>query len=223
MTMKSEYERFALGMRYSHAALLRNLDRFASLAEESPRSGHEELAAFVGLFVEFLDVHHRGEDDFFFPALRKHSPGRSTDGAHLEQWSREHRDVAAASAELASASARLARGDGQARREIVRRSLELKEFLRPHLRAEEEILEPRHLAEMLPEVELAQVSRASARANRSRGLRMAMFLVHSLDADEQTALFGEQPWFFRKLLVGIIGRRRMVRFRPLVYAPEIAL
>jgi hypothetical protein len=43
------------------------------------------------------------------------------------------------------------------------------------------------------------------------------------DADEQKAHLGDTPWIFRKLLLGVVGARRMKRFRPFVHTPSISL
>jgi hypothetical protein len=94
--MKGAYESFPLGLRLSHAALLRNLGGFITIADEERSTSPDNFSDFVLLYVAFLDMHHSGEDDFIFPALRRHSAGKSTDAAHLDRWSSEHRDVYAA-------------------------------------------------------------------------------------------------------------------------------
>ena len=67
--MKGAYEMYPLGLRLSHLALLRNLDRFAGLSP-GPRSrvlvrrdSREEslptqrVGEYVRWYVDFLDVH----------------------------------------------------------------------------------------------------------------------------------------------------------------------
>lgn len=220
--MRGAYETFPLGLRLGHAALLRNLDRFADLGGVRVSVASADLAAFVALYLEFLDVHHRGEDDFIFPALRESSPGRTTDAAHLDRWSADHRDIDALGQELSRAAARLD-GGGGALADLGRASLALRQALEPHLASEEQILTEAHLREMITEPELEAATAAIGKKNRSRGLAMASFLVHSLDPHEQKALLGDTPWVFRKVLLGVLGERRMRRFRRLLLTEAFAL
>jgi len=217
---KNPHETYATGLRLGHAALIRNLDRFIDIGETRAAPTAGELGEFVALYERFLDVHHRSEDDFLFPALRMHSAGRSTDAAHLDRWSDEHRGIYALGRELSRVASRL---DGaQSLRDLARISTALRDALAPHVASEEEILTPEHLAEMIPARELEATVRATGRANRSHAIDMASFLAESLDPAEQKLLFGEAPWIFRKIL-GLVGPRRMRKFRPLVRTPAIEL
>src|SRR5579871_1277253 len=104
------HETYATGLRLSHAALIRNLDRFIGIGERGTPVPTSDVGQFVALYWRFLNVHHKSEDDFLFPALRANSPGRTTDAAHLERWSSEHRDIGALGRELFKVAARLERG-----------------------------------------------------------------------------------------------------------------
>jgi len=222
MTVKNAYQSFPLGLKLSHAALLRNLDGFVRLAESNARPD-ADLADFVSLYVEFLDVHHNGEDGHIFPALRKHTAGRSTDAAHLEQWTNEHRAIYAAGKALSDVAAKIRSATPSSLGELRRLSAELKDMLVPHFASEEALLNTAHLPEMISAHELEATQQEIAKKERSRALRMAGFLVHSLEPTEQRALLGETPWLFRKLLLKRIAERRMVRFRPFVFERSVAL
>jgi hemerythrin-like domain-containing protein len=221
--MKGAYESFPLGLRLSHAALLRNVERFVAIADEEPTATADHLGDFVALYVAFLDVHHLGEDQFIFPALRRHSAGRSTDAAHLDRWSSEHREVHASARALEQVATRLRRSPREGLAELRTISIDLKELLVPHLSSEEEMLTGENLRAMIPEQELENEQRAIGKKMGLRGLQMGAFLAHSLAPHEQQAVFGEAPWFVRKLLLGFVGARRMVRFRPFVFEPSLTL
>lgn len=214
--MKTAYETYWLGLELSHRALVRNLSRFITAADR--RETNAELGPFVELYVEFLGVHHDSEDRFVFPALRRHTAGRTTDIAHLDRWDREHHDLYRLAAELASLAKRLPASLA----ELGARSQALVAVLEPHVRDEESVLTAGHLAEMIPERELADTLGQIAKANRPRALAMASFLATSLEPAEQHALMGDAPWVFRKVLLPIVGRRKMRRFRGLVHTNEIA-
>jgi hypothetical protein len=214
------YESYATGLRLGHAALMRNLDRFIDVGEGGPSASIGDLGEFVALYDRFLDVHHKSEDDFVFPALRSHSAGRTTDAAHLDRWSREHADIYALGRDLSRVAARL--DQGGALPELARVSKTLRETLAPHLTSEEEILTPLHLAEMIPAPALEATVRSLGRANRAHAIDMASFLAESLDVAEQKAVFSDAPWLFRKVLE-LVGQRRMRRFRSLVRTPAIQL
>jgi hypothetical protein len=214
--MHDVYETYATGLALSHRALERNLVRFCQLAEAG-EPAPEGLGEFVALYSEFLDVHHAAEDRFVFPALRAHAAGRSTDAAHLDRWDREHHDILAVGAELRRAGAA-----GTVDR-LAAHSRELSALLAPHAADEEAVLSAAHLAEMLPASELGALMQAMEKANRSRALAMAGFLATSLEPAEQRALMGGAPWLFRKVLLPLVGVRRMRRFGTLVHTPEVSL
>jgi hemerythrin superfamily protein len=213
--MRNPYESYSLGLRLSHRALTRNLDRFVELAAEGKPLPHD-LGDFVRLYVEFLEVHHDSEDRFVFPALRQNTAGRTTDAAHLDRWTSEHRDITRVAEEIG----RLGDRGGTA---LQRLSRELRDLLTPHVASEEDVMTPTHLAEMVPAAEFARVMDDIQKANRSRGLAMASFLATSLEPDEQRALLGEAPWIFRKVILPYVGARKMRRFRDYVQTPSIAL
>jgi len=66
-------------------------------------------------------------------------------------------------------------------RELARVSSALRDALAPHVASEEEVLTPKHLAEMIPARELEVTVRSIGRANRANALDMASFFAESLD------------------------------------------
>ncbi|HMI89989.1 MAG TPA: hemerythrin domain-containing protein [Polyangiales bacterium] len=232
--MPGAYEMFPLGLRLSHLALLRNLDQFARLSrgqgglvanrpDGSQTLSQERAAEYVVWYDDFLGVHHRGEDEHLFPALRKHSAGRTTDVAHLDAWTHEHQAIYRLGREMRAAGQRMADGAASALDEVQRLAAELRQLLIPHLKAEEEALTPANLRDMIPEPELARAQLAIPRSQGIGAIRMAQFFVHSLEPAEQRALLGDTPWFFRKLVLGALGARRARRFGALMPVREVYL
>jgi hypothetical protein len=207
--MKTIYDSYSLGLRLSHRALTRNLERFVALADTG--AAPAGLGEYVHLYGEFLDVHHAGEDRSLFPALHRHTAGRSTDAAHLERWTADHREIGRLGRELDKLSRT------PVLRELADRSRDLLAILGPHVESEEAVLTAGHLAEMIPAPELATAVDEVARANRSRALAMAGFFASSLEPAERQAMFGDAPWLFRRVLLPI-SRRRMRRFEGIVHA-----
>lgn len=207
--MKPIYDSYARGLRLSHRALTRNLERFVALADDG--TAPAGLGEYVRLYGEFLEVHHAGEDRSLFPALRRHTAGRSTDAAHLDRWDTEHREIARLGREIDKLA-----GTPHLR-ELADRSRDLLAILQPHIESEEAVLTADHLAEMIPAAALATAVDEVARANRSRALAMAGFFASSLEPAEQQAMFSDAPWLFRRLLLPI-ARRRMRRFENIVHA-----
>jgi hypothetical protein len=214
--MKTIYQQYALGLELSHRALERNLDHFAELASGGG-APPADLGPFLALYCEFLAVHHHGEDDHLFPALRRNAAGRSSDVAHLDRWDGEHREIERLGRELERLAGRVELGA------LGRRSADLRALLTPHTRDEEQTLTAAHLAEMISDRELTTALDGIQRAMKPRALAMASFLATSLDPDEQRALMGDAPWIFRKVILPVVGGRKMKRFRGLVRTPEIAL
>ena len=222
--MKNVYDQYALGLRLSHLALLRNLERFARCsAEPPPAKSLGDLGDFVTLCATFLGVHHDAEETELFPALRKSGAGKSTDAAHLDQWSTEHRSIHALMQSLVriGEQAEVSRSERAGR--PAQREPRPPGASRSPLRLRGgDPLEPA-LPEMIPAAALEEVKNASARKNRSQALALATFFVHSLAPEEQRALMGDTPWLFRKVALGLVGERRMARFRPFVHTATVAL
>ena len=57
-----------------------------------------------------------------------------------------------------------------------------------------------HRARRMDEA-VQMIAAASRHGQRTGGPRVLMLLIHSLTDEEQTAQFGEMPWFVRKVLV----------------------
>jgi len=217
------YDHHALGLALSHRALERNLNRFVELAD-ADQPPLEDLGPFVALYVEFLSVHHAGEDEHLFAALRRHGATRTTDVAHLDRWNAEHRDIVRIGDELGRIGTAMAdRPTRSQLDELGARSRDLLAILTPHARDEEHVMSPPRLAEMIPAPALAATQAAIQQATRSRALALASFLATSLEPSEQRALMGGAPWLFRKVLLPLMGGRKMKRFRGLVHTPEISL
>jgi len=176
---------------------------------------------FVGLYGRFLVVHHESEDRIIFPTLRRHGRLRSTDAAHLDRWSREHHEVNALGEALVRTSGGIRDGERGPLGEIRRLSQDLEALLAPHLAAEEEVLTPGHLAEMVPARAIAEIDRQGRTLFGSeRGI--PLFFAHSLQPNEQKQVFRAAPWIFRRVIFPLMDRRGFSRFRPFALSPALA-
>ncbi len=232
--MKDTYRMFPLGLRLSHLALMRNLHTFSNIEDDGAgpavatngtrrRLSPRRIADYVAWYADFLDVHHRGEDEHIFPALRHSSRGRTTDVAHLERWTHAHSDIYALAGELRGAARRLGERSAGALAELRSRASQLEALLAPHLADEEAVLTPEHLASMIPEEELERAQLAIPKAQGAGALRSATFLVHSLEPAEQRELLGETPWVFRKVVLSWLGKPQVWRYGALMPSPDVAL
>jgi len=214
------HELYARQFRLSHEALRRNLDHFVALVDADGELDLAALGEIVELYGDFLVVHHESEDEILFPLLRRSGRLRTTDAAHLERWSAEHRDVNRLGRSLGRAGAALEHA-GRAKLPLIRSlSIELAELLRPHLASEEEIIVAERLREMVPARAIAGAGRRAGRLAESPA-RMAAFYAHSLSGEEQRQVFGEAPWFFRKVILPRVDRRLYRRASSVALAPAV--
>jgi hemerythrin-like domain-containing protein len=203
---------YAEQFRLAHEALRRNVRHFDVLiAKGAAERAPEPFGELIELYSQFLTSHHEQEDQALFPILRRSSALRTTDAAHLDEWSSEHRTVNAAGKALGRAGGALRRGDGTAIAEIERLVYELEDLLEPHLAAEEQIVNDQRLREMLPAKAIVDIETQSRRIG-GRSPMMAMFFLHSLSPDEQRKVFGPAPWMFRKVVMPFLDA---AKFRPL--------
>lgn len=148
-TVADPFADYARRFWLSHEALRRNLDRFVEIAERDEPVDRTALGQYLDLYGKFLTVHHDAEDEVIFPTLRRHGRLHTTDAAHLDGWTAEHRQVNAAGEALTRAGQGLG-SRGEALAEVGRMSRELRDLLRPHLASEEELFTAARLAEVGP-------------------------------------------------------------------------
>ncbi len=213
---RGAYEQFATGLLFTHNALRRNLTKLVDVAKNGRDTSHGFLR-FLDLFSRFLTGHHEGEDRFIFPALRDGSMHRSTDVAFLDQKGVEHRALHQMLEHLGRINAALQRSSMPAFSELPTLSGEMLEALLPHLASEEAVFTPAHLQEMIAPQSLAQAEAAMVDHDKTAGPDMLMFYLHSLTNDEQQILLGNEPWFFRKVLVGCVWRDALEGVEPYLF------
>jgi hemerythrin-like domain-containing protein len=138
-------------MRVVHEALLAAFDAADGLVAAAGSDGAKvaTVATFFENILEFLHVHHEGEDDLLYPKIVERCTEHST---LLEQIDKEHallnEPMATARGAIAAWAARPTPDTGA----VVATSLDIVEgALRPHLRIEEELVLPIAAAHLSPE------------------------------------------------------------------------
>jgi iron-sulfur cluster repair protein YtfE (RIC family) len=179
-------------MRIVHDAFRRDLDRVRAVVTRVPPPDHRQrvaIAEHLAWVTEFLEAHHRSEDQGLYPAVRQRDPAAA---ALLDEMARDHELVAAAIAALSDAAARfVAHDDAQP---LVSALDDLRAVLLPHLAREED--------EVLP-----VVSRTLTTAEWD-----AIEQEHNLDGSSTSELARAGHW----LIDGATAedRRRVIRLVP---------
>jgi hemerythrin-like domain-containing protein len=222
-TPSDPHAQYANQFRLAHEALRRNLRHFEVLvAKGAAERAPESFGELVSLYTQFLISHHEQEDRAVFPVLRRSSRLRTTDAAHLDSWTAEHRAVNAAGGALDRAAAALRGGVGSAVAEIDRLVYELENLLEPHLGAEEQLINAQRLREMVPASAIAEIE-VTSRKIGGRSPMMAMFFLHSLSPGEQREVFGPAPWMFRKVILPLLDAAKFRPLRDVALEPASAL
>lgn len=120
-----------------HSALQRDLTRASNALKGPPVPGDAQRAAIaqhVQAMMDFLHVHHRGEDAWLWPTMRRLNPSAST---LLDQMEDDHLAIAPHMEKVTSAAADYEKS--AAGREALASALSgLRGSLDPHLRREED-------------------------------------------------------------------------------------
>ena len=119
-----------------HSALRRDLERTRMVLDTQPYPAgkrRRELASHLLWMMDFLHVHHTGEDAGLWPLVRGKNPSA---GALLDQMDADHKRIAPAITDVEGA-ARAYRDDGSARTDLLKVLGDLGAVLLPHLRREE--------------------------------------------------------------------------------------
>lgn len=119
-----------------HSALRRDLERTRMVLSTQPYPGSKRrrgLAAHLLWMMNFLHIHHTGEDVGLWPLIRAKNPAA---GDRLDQMDADHRRIAPAITALEDA-ARAYGDEDEARKPLLAALAGLTEVLLPHLRREE--------------------------------------------------------------------------------------
>jgi len=124
-----------------HGALRRDLTRAADALSRQPFPGDAQrvaIAQHMQAMMDFLHVHHGGEDDWLWPTMRRLNPAAS---GVLDQMDSDHLAIAPHMGKVTAAAA--AYGKSATGRESLADALnDLRGTLDPHLRREEHEMMP---------------------------------------------------------------------------------
>lgn len=180
-------------MRIVHNALRRDLRRAREALTHDPAPDERQIGAIaehLRWMMEFLDAHHRSEDDGLYPLVRRHDPSAAP---LLDDMARDHEAVARSIDRLVTAVQ--GRDQVDARDSIVQAIDDLGELLVPHLEREERYVMP-------------VVSRAITNAEWQ-----AIEQEHNLDGKSMSQLGKEGHWLIddattedRDRVLGLVPR-----------------
>ncbi len=221
--MPSTYDRACGQFAVVHEVLRRNFRRIAEVARGEHAVARGDFAGFVQLNLRMLTLHHEGEDEIIFPALRAASRLRSTDVAFLEAQTAEHVEVQRCIRTLEREATALRTSGGPGALDRIGHSVTtLSEILWPHLASEDAALTPRHVADMIDETALGRMIVDVVKHEKARGGPLGLMLVAtSLTEGERRDLFSEIPWPVRKVLVRHVWRRSYRPYLPFAVQPDM--
>jgi iron-sulfur cluster repair protein YtfE (RIC family) len=128
-------------MAIAHSALRRDLARAVDVLSRLPAPGDAQrlaVAQHLEVMMDFLHVHHDGEDAWLWPSMRRLNPAASE---LLDQMDADHVAIFPHIGKVTAAAA--AYGQTATGRESLARALEdLRDALEPHLRREEDEVMP---------------------------------------------------------------------------------
>jgi hemerythrin-like domain-containing protein len=207
-----------------HSALRRILDTIVRVsAAPVPEDDRAAFADFSGGFTRFLHAHHQSEEEIVFPKLSEVAARASQPAyaANVADWRADHEKLLVHLAALETAIAQFRTGRSPER--LQKTAVDVRDFLFPHLLAEETALDG-GLAKLLRADEALALDVASAKhGQRVGGPRLLVLLVHALTDAEQQAQFGAMPWFVRKVLLKRIWTRGFRGCLKYAHNPSISL
>jgi iron-sulfur cluster repair protein YtfE (RIC family) len=152
---RSPFEHFHTGLLQVHRELQHAVAEILA-ATSRERTNRIAVNHMLAAFCAELENHHRSEDVFFFPAFRTAGRLRSTDIAFLDARDDEHLALVRLVGELKELTRRTPPNWGGTVRHLL---AEVAQIADPHFAAEESVLTPRHVAEMITQRQLGEVYR----------------------------------------------------------------
>ena len=198
--------------RLVHRALTDGAARLAaSVADSRPGVDRERLVALRRWYSGYereLDLHHRLEDDRFFPALAARVP---TMVEHEPRLVAEHELIVTAMRRTGRALAAVVRPGGAtvaAHREAVEATAELSARMDSHIGYEDADILPLFVRHMDAE-EYEAIEEAAKRDGSLRTMAFTIpFIMEAADDEERAALLDDAPAVLRWLWVATRGRYR---------------
>jgi hypothetical protein len=176
-----------------HQALIGALDAAPTLVAGAGNRPDrvETIGSYYENILEFLHVHHQGEDELVYPLLEERCPDQM---ALLQRIDDQHRlldePMVAARAAVAAWRADPTPANGQA---VIELMATIDETLRPHLGEEEEVVLPIASAWMSPE-EWAQLPGHALQTFQADKPWLALGLVYEgLSPEQQTGMLAGMP------------------------------
>lgn len=208
-----------------HQALRRSLETIVTIsAGKVTRNERVHFAHFCTHFSTLLTIHHDSEDEIIFPKIVEVSQRSALPeiSDNVTSWRHEHSILMESLAEFNSATAQfLDTGESAVLHDAA---VQVRELLLAHLSSEEAQLTEAAISKLLLPDELQQLEAASIKhGQRAGGPQTLMFLVHSLNGNEQHEHFKELPWLVRKILVKRIWARGYRHCRRYAYNKNISL
>ena len=193
MTTPGQFETETADMIAVHRALLGSLDAAPKLVGRAGVDPEriEVITSFYDNVLEFLHVHHSGEDEMIYPVLEERC---AHEKALLERIDDQHRlldePMEAASATITAWRSAPSTDGGQA---VVDAISTIDTTLRPHLKEEEEMVLPIASAWMSPE-EWAQLPGHALQSFRGDKPWLALGLVReNLTAEQRDGMLAGMP------------------------------
>lgn len=152
---RTPFDHFYDGLLQVHRELQRGAAEILTVASHE-NSNRTVAYRMIAAFCEELENHHRSEDVFFFPAFRVAGRLRSTDIAFLDTRDDEHLVLVRLVGELKELTRHRSGTWAATTRRLI---TEVADVADPHFAAEESVLTPKHVAEMITERELGSVYR----------------------------------------------------------------
>jgi hemerythrin-like domain-containing protein len=198
----SKYARALRGWALIHQALRRGLDAIVrESGQPLPAGERAAFADYCERFSLFLHVHHDGEEEVIFPIMAKAAARAAMTETtnHLTGWKGDHDKLLTLLRAFDASIAAFKSGGPQ--EPVAKAATAVRAQLFPHLDSEEATLNEATLAKMMTGDEAEEmVAAASQHGKKNAGPRGLMFAMHNLTGDEQRFMFGDAPWFVRKVL-----------------------
>lgn len=192
-----------------HRVIRREMDRLPGLirtARDRPRAAL--IGAHAGEMLDFLHVHHTGEDELLWPVLR---PRVSLDGDLIDRMEAQHGEIAAAIADVRrQLPAWASSADPETGEKIAARLEAASGVLTAHLAEEEERILPLVAAHFSQQEWDALGKHGFAAVPGRRRLIILGHILHETDEAERGRFLRQVPPPAR-LAFNLVGRRQYAR------------
>jgi len=185
--------------------------------EEEANKHLDNFVAYVETCMDFLEVHHHGEDEILFPLIKED---------WVEELSAEHKKLLGSIEGANKALEFLHKKENVSEnlKTLLKHIQDIESVLFPHLDKEESILNPKKVNELFPGKKVTEITNKISEHGKKGGKNppLVLALVY-FSLSEQELLYFRFPWIVTGFLIPVVWKKKWTPQAQFYWRPAVGI